>query len=133
MDREGLDERQGEVVRALVGGGRVPEGFDWQAIQRTSQSLLAKRREAVRARCQPLASSLGTHFVPLFDAYARAQPHEEGEDDLDRFLAYVEGSSDVPDEAMRVILGRKWRWWRPILWCRSKKTGRVIWVCRKRL
>ena len=50
MNRERLADEQAALVRALVGGGPVPGGFDAGRVAATSAALVRKRaREVARA------------------------------------------------------------------------------------
>ncbi|MEV0457464.1 hypothetical protein [Catellatospora methionotrophica] len=55
----GLARRQEELVRALVAGAAVPEGFDIGALAATRTALLRKRAEEVARTWPRLAASAG--------------------------------------------------------------------------
>jgi hypothetical protein len=72
--RERLAAEQAALVRALVGDGPVPGGFDPGRVRATAAALAAKRaREAARA-WPALAAELGQDFTPAFLEHASRQP-----------------------------------------------------------
>jgi hypothetical protein len=85
-----LAARQRELVRALLAGGPVPDGFDAHRVDVEARSLRSTRR-SVAARLRPdLAEVLGNRFRSLFDAWAIDHPKPAGSSfrtDLGRFEA----------------------------------------------
>ena len=72
--RERLATEQAALVRALVSGGPVPDGFDPDRVRATVAALARKRaREAARA-WPVLAAELGQEFTPAFLAHAARRP-----------------------------------------------------------
>jgi hypothetical protein len=72
--RERLAAEQAALVRALVSGGPVPDGFDPERVRATSAALARKRaREAARA-WPLLAAELAQEFTPAFLAHAARRP-----------------------------------------------------------
>jgi hypothetical protein len=72
--RERLAAEQAALVRALVSGAPVPDGFDPERVRATSAALVRKRaREAARA-WPVLAAELGQEFIPAFLALAARRP-----------------------------------------------------------
>jgi hypothetical protein len=72
--RQRLAEAQEELVRALVLGGPVPEGFDRQRVARCARSLVGKRRREVARAWPALATCLGDGYRPQFEAFAKEVP-----------------------------------------------------------
>lgn len=99
--RAELAARQRELVRALLAGGPVPDGFDAHRVDVEARSLRSTRR-SVAARLRPdLIEALGDRFRPLFDAWAIDHPKPAGTSfrtDLDRFEAklYADGHLEPP-------------------------------------
>jgi hypothetical protein len=74
ISRERLAADQAALVRALVGGGPLPGGFDPDRVRATSAALARKRaREAARA-WPVLAAELGEEFTEAFLAHAARRP-----------------------------------------------------------
>ncbi|GHJ44798.1 hypothetical protein Cs7R123_21400 [Catellatospora sp. TT07R-123] len=73
--REELARRQEELVRALVGGGALPDGFVARDVTATRDALLRKRAGEV-ARVWPLlAASAGPgRWAATFGAWAAGRP-----------------------------------------------------------
>ncbi|WP_047224471.1 DUF692 domain-containing protein [Protofrankia coriariae] len=67
-----LRQAQGELIRALVGGGPAPVGFDPGQVESTRVALLRKRADAV-ARTWPALSCL-PGFHARFAAFADGRP-----------------------------------------------------------
>ncbi|WP_131787100.1 hypothetical protein [Protofrankia symbiont of Coriaria ruscifolia] len=68
----GLRQAQGDLVRALVGAGPLPAGFDAERVGVTRIALLNKRADAV-ARAWPALSCL-PDFRSRFTAFADDRP-----------------------------------------------------------
>jgi hypothetical protein len=69
-----LAEEQALLVRALVGGGPAPPGFEPARLRAASLALIAKRSRSVEKSWPALARELGPRFRPLFAAYAADHP-----------------------------------------------------------
>lgn len=69
-----LAQRQAELVRCLVGGGPVPEGFDAGRLEATRKALLRKRCGDVRRAWPDLAASYGELWEREFTAWADGRP-----------------------------------------------------------
>jgi hypothetical protein len=107
--RAELAARQRELVRALLAGGPVPDGFDAHRLDVEARSLRSTRR-SVAARLRPdLVDALGDRFRPLFDAWAVDHPKPSGSSfrtDLGRFEAWLYAGGHLePPRARR-------RWFR---------------------
>ena len=72
--RERLAGQQAELVRALVGGGPVPGGFDPERVRATSAALAGKRAREVARAWPVLAADLGEDFAGRFVADAARRP-----------------------------------------------------------
>ncbi|QYC44987.1 hypothetical protein Nocox_37165 [Nonomuraea coxensis DSM 45129] len=104
-----LAEAQGRVVRALVAGGEVPDGFDAARLRAQAASLVAKRRSIV-ARLRPDAAvAAGADLAAEFAAYARArgEPPPGYRADADGFAAWLRERGRLPDPPRR-----RTPWWR---------------------
>jgi hypothetical protein len=99
--RDDLAARQLALVRALLTGGPVPEGFDARRVGVEAAALRAKRRTIASGLRPDLADLLEDRFGPLFDAWARDHPKPvelSFRADLDRFETwlYDEGHLERP-------------------------------------
>jgi hypothetical protein len=74
VNRERLAGQQAELVRALVGGGPVPGGFDPERVRATSAALARKRAREVARVWPVLAADLGEEFTGRFVADAARRP-----------------------------------------------------------
>lgn len=77
VGREGRDRlaaEQAALVRALVGGGPVPGGFDPGRVAATSEALARKRAREVARSWPVLAADLGEDFTSRFLADAARRP-----------------------------------------------------------
>ena len=72
--RDRLAAGQAALVRALVGGGPVPGGFDPGRVRATSTALARKRAREVARAWPALAAELGEDFTGEFLAYAAGRP-----------------------------------------------------------
>jgi hypothetical protein len=72
--RDRLAAGQAALVRALVGGGPVPGGFDPGRVRATSTALARKRAREVARAWPVLAAELGEEFTGRFLAFAAGQP-----------------------------------------------------------
>ena len=71
-DRRGYGERQSQLLRALVAGDELPEGFAPGEASVASRSLRLKRSRAVAKTWPALAFALGSRVDERFDAFARS-------------------------------------------------------------
>jgi hypothetical protein len=67
---ERLAAEQAALVRALVAGGPVPEGFDPGRVRATAAALARKRAREVARAWPVLAADLGEAFTDRFVAFA---------------------------------------------------------------
>ena len=72
--RERLAADQAALVRALVAGGPVPEGFDPDRVRATADALARKRAREVARAWPALAAALGGDFTARFLAFAAGRP-----------------------------------------------------------
>jgi hypothetical protein len=72
--RERLAVAQAALVRALVGGGPAPGGFDPGRVAATSAALARKRAREVARAWPALAADLGESFTGRFVADAAHRP-----------------------------------------------------------
>ena len=71
---ERLAAEQAALVRALVAGGPVPEGFDRDRVRATAAALARKRAREVARAWPVLAADLGEAFTDRFGASAAGRP-----------------------------------------------------------
>jgi len=71
---ERLAAEQAALVRALVAGGPVPEGFDPGRVRATAAALARKRAREVARTWPVLAADLGDDFTDRFVAFAAGRP-----------------------------------------------------------
>jgi hypothetical protein len=71
---DGLAAGQAALVRALVAGGPVPDGFDPERVRATAAALARKRAREVAQAWPVLAGELGDTFTDRFVAYAAGRP-----------------------------------------------------------
>jgi hypothetical protein len=72
--RERLAAEQAALVRSLVAGGPVPDGFDPDRVRATAAALARKRAREVARVWPALAADLGDSFTDRFVAYAAGRP-----------------------------------------------------------
>jgi hypothetical protein len=77
-DRARLAAEQVALVRALVGGGPVPAGFDPERVRATSAALGRKRAREVARAWPVLAAELGDFGGPFLAFAARCPPPPRG-------------------------------------------------------
>ncbi|MBB4905164.1 hypothetical protein [Actinophytocola algeriensis] len=99
--RDVLAARQLALVRALLAGGPVPDGFDANRVGVEAAALRSKRRSIASHLRPDLADLLEDRFGPLFDTWARDHPKPvelSFRADLDRFETwlYDEGHLERP-------------------------------------
>jgi hypothetical protein len=71
---ERLAAGQAALVRALVAGGPVPDGFDPARVRATATALARKRAREVARAWPVLAADLGGAFTDRFVAFAVGRP-----------------------------------------------------------
>jgi hypothetical protein len=71
---ERLAAEQAALVRALVAGGPVPDGFDPGRVRATAAALAGKRAREVARAWPALAADLGEAFTDRFVAFAAGRP-----------------------------------------------------------
>jgi hypothetical protein len=69
-----LAAEQAALVRALVAGGPVPEGFEPDRVRATAAALARKRAREVARAWPALAADLGEVFTDRFVAFATGRP-----------------------------------------------------------
>ena len=89
--RDRLAAGQAALVRALVGGGPVPGGFDPGRVRATSTALARKRAREVARAWPALAAELGEDFTGEFLAYAAGRPLPARGGALADGLAFADG------------------------------------------
>jgi hypothetical protein len=100
--RERLAAEQAALVRALVGGGPVPGGFDPGRVAATSAAVARKRAREVARAWPVLAADLGEGFTGRFLADAARRPPPGRGGALADGLAFAEalaGEGRLPDSA----------------------------------
>ena len=106
--RDRLAAAQTELLRALLAGGDVPEGFDAERVRIEKRALLNKRRGIVQVLRPEVAAELDERFRPLFEAYAQEHPKEVGtrfREDAARFAEWATARGELQPP-------RRKRWWR---------------------
>lgn len=68
-----LGERQEELVRHLVAGGPLPEGFAAGRLAAASKALMRKRSGLVRRAWPMLAAPYGDQWLEVFSAWAEGR------------------------------------------------------------
>lgn len=105
--RDRLAAAQTELLRALLADGAVPPGFDEDRVRIEKRALRNKRRGIVEMLRPDVADELGERFRPLFDAYARTHPKEDGtrfREDAARFADWAVAQGELKPP-------KKKRWW----------------------
>jgi hypothetical protein len=69
-----LAARQAELVRALIAGGAVPDGFAAGRVAIARKALLRKRARNVRRDWPHLAAEYGDRWEATFSAWADGRP-----------------------------------------------------------
>ncbi|WP_433270461.1 hypothetical protein ACQPZF_09840 [Actinosynnema sp. CS-041913] len=106
--RDRLAAAQAELLHALLGNGKPPEGFDPDRLRVEARALLNKRRGIVAMLRPDVADALGDRFRPLFADYARAHPRRAGSrarEDAAAFAEWAVAQGELPPP-------KKARWWR---------------------
>ncbi|MFI9405389.1 hypothetical protein [Nocardia sp. NPDC052316] len=109
-DTDLLAERQAALVRALVAGSPVPDGFDSAAVAAAARALLRKRAGEVARRFPLLAHACGADFTARFVAWAADKPKTSTASDATAFAAYAGiAVNGVPAARGRKLLRRRRR------------------------
>ncbi|WP_433660515.1 hypothetical protein ACQPW1_47640 [Nocardia sp. CA-128927] len=87
-DADTLTDRQAALVRALVAGSPVPDGFDTDAVTAAARALLHKRAAEV-ARRFPLLAHACNDFTTRFTAWAANNPKTSTTSDATAFAEYA--------------------------------------------
>jgi hypothetical protein len=87
--RARLGEQQTALVRALVGGGEPPAGFDAERLRLAASSLINKRIREVSRAWPALARALGKGFAARFRAFALTHPPPQAGGPLMDGLAFA--------------------------------------------
>ncbi len=101
-----LAAQQAALVRALVAGGPVPEGFDAAALATTARALLRKRAQEVARRFPMLAYECGESYQDLYCAWAKDRPKISTLSDARAFAEHM-GIGPPPKPRFRWL--RHWR------------------------
>lgn len=72
--RAELAEAQAALLRALVAGDAVPDGFDADLVRIQAGALLDKRHRAIRREDPFVAQALGERHRGFFEEWAREHP-----------------------------------------------------------
>lgn len=86
---DALAERQAALVRALVTGSPVPDGFDTAAVAAAARALLHKRAGEVERRFPLLAHACGADFTARFIAWAAGNPKTSTASDATAFAQHA--------------------------------------------
>ena len=94
------------LVRALVGNGIAPKGFDGSRVQAAAGALLLKRAHSVARAWPSLARSLGPKFDERFAEYACSRPTLQSNPMLDgrAFARVLAGDGRLDDDAAAEVL-----------------------------
>lgn len=120
-EREQLARQQAELVRALVVGGPIPEGFDARRVGVAAEALLRKRAGEVAWHIPHVRSTLGDRFVELFMEWARGRERSGSAVEARAFTAHLVERGEIdPTEVAphggggpEVTTGRPW--WKRLL------------------
>lgn len=88
-ETDALAERQAALVRALVAGGPVPDGFDTDSVVAAARALLHKRADEVARRFPLLAHAGGEDFTARFIAWAADRPKTSTASDATAFAEHA--------------------------------------------
>jgi hypothetical protein len=109
--RAKLAAQQAELMRAFIGEGGPPDGFDPARVQATADSLVRKRMQSAARAWPALAGSIGERFAERFAAFAATAPlprHGGPLADGRAFARFLAHTGDLPDagrlEALAVDL-----------------------------
>lgn len=101
-----LAGQQAALVRALVAGGPVPDGFDAAELAMTARALLRKRAQEVARRFPMLAHECGPNYQDLYCAWAKDRPKISTLSDARAFAEHV---GIGPQRKPRARWFRRWR------------------------
>ncbi len=101
-----LAAQQAALVRALVAGGPVPDGFDPADLATTERALLRKRAQEVARRFPMLAYECGDNYQDLYCAWAKDRPKISTLADA---RAFAEHMGIGPPPKPRFQWFRRWR------------------------
>lgn len=115
-----LSAAQEALVKALVGGGPLPPGFDPGRVDAARRALLRKRAGEVAKAWPLLAAALGptadAGFVARFVAWAAARPSEGSYADGLAFARHLRTTGALPPLAATELAARETPtpnpWWR---------------------
>lgn len=102
-----LGERQEALVRALVAGGELPEGFDRGDAAVVSAALIRKRAAEVAHHVPVVRHTLGDRYLRLFTAWAAGRPKTSSQADAQAFVAYLRSVGELPAQPWYRKLLRK--------------------------
>ena len=91
-----LGERQEALIRALVAGGELPEGFDKDGAAVVSAALLRKRAGEVAHHLPVVRHTLGDRYLQLFTAWAGGRPKTSSRSDAQAFVAHLQDIGELP-------------------------------------
>lgn len=91
-----LGERQEALIRALVAGGELPEGFDTDDAAVVSAALLRKRAGEVAQHLPVVRHILGDRYLGLFTAWAQGRPKTTSHADAQAFGAHLQDIGELP-------------------------------------
>jgi hypothetical protein len=100
--RQRVTQAQAELVRALVGQGPAPAGFDEERLRAAARALVNKRRECVARVWPKLVEILGSAYLEAFTRYATALPLPGCAAPLAdgrAFLRWLDGQQPLSDAA----------------------------------
>ncbi|MGC0366710.1 hypothetical protein ABH922_004694 [Rhodococcus sp. 27YEA15] len=90
-----LGERQEALVRALVAGSEIPEGFDTDAVSAAAAALLRKRAAEVAHHLPGVRHHLGDRYLQLFTEWAHGRPKTSSRTDATAFTAHLESIGEL--------------------------------------
>lgn len=103
--RGSLAKRQAAVVRALTGGGALPQEFDPVQVQTASKSLARKRKRGIQKAWPALSKEIAQYFVE----YAAQMPPADARYDADatRFGMWLASMGRLPSSARKELAARR--------------------------
>ncbi|WP_107653342.1 hypothetical protein [Nocardia suismassiliense] len=104
-----LAERQAALVRALVAGSPVPDGFDTEAVAATARALLRKRADEVARRFPLLVHACGADFTARFIAWAADKSKTSTASDATAFAEHagIALSGSASSRTRKLLLRRR--------------------------
>ncbi|WP_405159972.1 hypothetical protein OG203_26430 [Nocardia sp. NBC_01499] len=106
---DALADRQAALVRALVTGSQIPDGFDTDAVTAAARALLHKRAGEVARRC-PLLAHACDDFIARFIVWAADKPKTSTASDARAFAEYAgiaQYASGTPSRVRMAFLRRR--------------------------